>query len=164
MKHIDLGIRPGLPAGPLDPSAYLLKLGELATELPPGARAFATDPEHYAFTGRRCVKDLVLASAGGPDASSDDLELRFRHNCWKHDEDLVLRYTGVTDVRIDAPNGGGWDALDAVILDEVLPHVVAPDVRGARHEIAFRPGTLLVTCHDLTATWIAADCPDLMRR
>jgi hypothetical protein len=42
-----------------------------------------------------------------------------------------------------------------VILDEILPH---PD--GCSHEIAFRPGTVMVVCRDLTATWLEADCPD----
>lgn len=35
------------------------------------------------------------------------MELAFRHNCWKHEEDLVIRYEGVTDFALDitAPSG-----------------------------------------------------------
>ncbi|TCM51427.1 hypothetical protein EV648_101263 [Kribbella sp. VKM Ac-2568] len=41
-----------------DPRIYLRQLPTLATSLPAGARAFATDPEHYNYYGQRCVKDL----------------------------------------------------------------------------------------------------------
>ena len=46
--------------GYLSPLDYLAALPELAPKLPPGARAFATDPQHYDFSSRRCVKDLTL--------------------------------------------------------------------------------------------------------
>ncbi|MFE5804786.1 hypothetical protein [Streptomyces sp. NPDC056491] len=92
----------------------------------------------------------------GPDSGeSDEIEIRFRHNCWKHDEDLIIRYTGVSACDVDAPAGPAWTNLDTVILDEILPHP-----RGCTHEIAFRPGTLTMTCRDLTPTWVDTPCQD----
>jgi hypothetical protein len=73
------------------PEASLRQLPSLGKSLPEGARRSATDPDHYDFFGQRCVKDLkpvVLTprEAGG----TRWLELRLRHNCWKHEEDLGL--------------------------------------------------------------------------
>jgi hypothetical protein len=42
-----------------------------------------------------------------------------------------------------------------VILDEILPY---PD--GCTHELACRPGTLVVACRDLVAEWVAATPED----
>ncbi|WP_234443514.1 hypothetical protein [Streptomyces sp. NRRL B-24484] len=85
-----------------------------------------------------------------------DFELHLRHNCWKHDEDLVIRCTGVTGVRIGTSDGPAtWDDLGTLILDEILPHA-----RGCVHEMAFGPVTVVVTCDDLIATWVEADCPE----
>ncbi|MFD0262702.1 hypothetical protein ACFVH7_31065 [Kitasatospora indigofera] len=155
MKHVDLDARVGRPSGILDPRPYLELLPVLGLSLPPGARAFAADHGHYDFAGRRCVKDLTLHRAGYVH-DGQDLDLSFRHNCWKHDEDLVIRYTGVTDVRISTPNEPStWDDLGTLILDEILPHD-----QGCTHEMAFRPGSAIVTCNDITATWVAADCPE----
>jgi hypothetical protein len=153
----------GGSAGVIDPTAYLARLPALAEQLPSGARAFATDPGHYDFTGRRCVKDLTPHEVRRAD---DGIELRLRHGCWKHDEDLVVRYTGVSRFQAAAVDvmdaGGGGVAMDGdvsalgeVILDEVLPHP-----HGCTHEIACRPGTLVVVCRDLVAEWVAADCPE----
>ncbi|MEY9992763.1 hypothetical protein ABIE67_004795 [Streptomyces sp. V4I8] len=141
----------------IDPAAYLARLSELAEQLPPGARAFATDPGHYDFSGRRCVKDLTPHEVR---RAYDVIELRLRHNCWKHDEDLVVRYRGVSHfqagaVDVMAAGDGGVSALGEVILDEVLPHA-----HGCTHEIACRPGTLVVVCRDFVASWVAADCPE----
>jgi hypothetical protein len=46
-------------------------------------------------------------------------------------------------------------ALGDVVLDEVLPHE-----GGCTHEIACRPGTLVVACRDLVAVWEPVDCAD----
>ena len=54
MRHIDLNARIGDITGVLDPTPYLQQLTRLGTSLPPGARAFATDPGHYDFYGRDC--------------------------------------------------------------------------------------------------------------
>ncbi|MFB7670621.1 hypothetical protein ACFC26_04310 [Kitasatospora purpeofusca] len=155
MKYVDLDGRVGELTGVLDPGRYLELLPELSAGLPPGARAFATDRSHYDFAGRRCVKDLTFHRAAFLQ-DGEALDLRLRHNCWKHDEDLVIRYAGVTAVRIRTPDEPStWDDLGTLILDEILPHD-----RGCTHEMAFRPGSVIVTCNDLTATWVAADCPE----
>jgi hypothetical protein len=81
----------------LDPDAYLGLLPTLVDALPPGARAFAADSDHYNFFSRRCVKDLVPDTLlCGTTAGEDWLQLGFRHNCWKHEEDLSIRYVGVS--------------------------------------------------------------------
>ncbi|MEU2791185.1 hypothetical protein [Streptomyces sp. NPDC007100] len=94
------------------------------------------------------------------------MEMQFRHNCWKHDEDLVIHYTGVSSFDAGSSEGtedaentegtedDGWADLGTVILDEILPHQ-----NGCSHEIAFWNGSLTVVCRDLTATWTKADCP-----
>ncbi|WP_327683500.1 hypothetical protein [Kitasatospora sp. NBC_00458] len=158
MQYVDLDATSGGLTGIISPAAYLERLPALAGALPEGARAFALDADHYDFPGRRCVKDLVLdpARSGEPGGGgSGVVELRFRHNCRKHEEDLVIRYTGVAAFEVETPTGPDRAGLGTVILDEILPHPV-----GCTHEIAFRPGTLTVTCRDLTATWTEAECPD----
>ncbi len=140
-----------------DPTAYLDRLPELVRSLPPGARAFAEDPEHYDFFGKRCVKDLKpLSLAVGQAGGDRSVELRLRHNCFKHEDDLTIRYTGVRSVVIQ-PDHGQVDVthLRDVRLDEVVPHHF-----GCRHEIACLAGSLTVVCEDLTATWFEADCPE----
>ncbi|GCD34949.1 hypothetical protein OEIGOIKO_02689 [Streptomyces chrestomyceticus JCM 4735] len=132
----------------------------LADELPAGARGFATAPGHDDFSGKRCVKDLELQYIRGAGADGQEVEIRFRHNCWKHDEDLVIRYSGVTGFQAGSTEGddGGdcrddWEGLGTVILDEILPHR-----DGCSHEIVFWDGSLTVVCRDLVATWTEADC------
>ncbi|MEU9149073.1 hypothetical protein AB0D59_00610 [Streptomyces sp. NPDC048417] len=145
----------GEGVGPVrvDPGPYLARLPELAGELPPGARAFATDPDHYDFGGHRCVKDL--RPLGMRRTAPDDIEIRFRHNCFKHDEDLVVRYAGVSRFQTDILGACDLTSLGEVILDEILPY---PD--GCTHELACRPGTLVVACRDLVAEWVAATPED----
>ncbi|REK89329.1 hypothetical protein DY245_16305 [Streptomyces inhibens] len=155
MKYVDLDAQVGGLTGVIDPTRYLGRLPELSGSLPPGALAFATDPQHYSFSGKRCVKDLTLQQVSFLGNDGQDIEACFRHNCWKHDEDLVIRWTGVVHVRIETPDGTSWSDLETVILDEILPHD-----HGCSHEMAFRPGTLMITCRDITATWAETDCPD----
>ncbi|GAA3509914.1 hypothetical protein FHR32_001981 [Streptosporangium album] len=84
------------------------------------------------------------------------MQLGFRHNCWKHEEDLTIRYTGVTRFTLQtASDMPRVTRLGEVILDEVLPH---PD--GCAHEIACHTGSTTIVCRDLTATWVEASCPD----
>ena len=149
MKYVELDGRVGDLTGVLDPGPYLERLPVLGGRLPPGARGFATDPDHYDFSGRRCVKDLLPREAR-----------RIGHNCWKHDEDLVVRYSGVSRVQADvldvwAPDVRALGELGEVVLDEILPHPA-----GCTHELACRPGTLIVVCRDLEAEWVAVDCPE----
>ncbi|MEU4280831.1 hypothetical protein AB0F57_38860 [Streptomyces tanashiensis] len=81
------------------------------------------------------------------------MEIEFQHNCWKHDQDLVIRYVGVSSFVIDpAAEDRGTD-LGAVILDEILPHR-----EGCSHEIACWDGTLTIACRDLQATWTETAC------
>jgi hypothetical protein len=139
----------------LDPRAYLDLLPTLAGALPPGARAFATDPDHYDFSGKRCVKDLKPDTLlRGKTSGEDWLQLGFRHNCWKHDDDLTIRYTGVTSLSLD-PARADWTSFSAVTLDEILPHK-----HGCSHQIGFLSGSLTVVSQDLIATWTEADCSD----
>ncbi|GII85287.1 hypothetical protein Ssi03_32770 [Sphaerisporangium siamense] len=150
MKYVRVRISRG--GNEMDPRPYLEALPQLAASLPPGAREFATDPEHYDFYSRRCVKDLALERVTFKE-DDDFMELGFRHNCWKHEEDLTIRYQGV--VRYESTLSTGMTAWSAVVLDEILPH---PD--GCRHELALISGSIAVTCEDLFVTWTEADCPD----
>lgn len=163
MEYVDLDARVDGLTGVLSPARYLQQLPRLTERLPPGARAFATDPAHYDFAARRCTKDLRLQRLDLPtDCERRDVEVLFRHNCWKHDEDLLVRYGNVAALRVDLPPGeqaAPLAGLGTVVLDEVLPHEA-----GCSHEVALRPGSLYVVCEDLTATWVAADCPDARRR
>ncbi|WP_084966030.1 hypothetical protein [Thermoactinospora rubra] len=136
----------------IDPLPYLDVLPELAPRLPPGAREFATDPDHYDFYSQRCVKDLALERITINEGDAY-IELGFRHNCWKHEEDLTIRYQGVTHYESTVSTGViAWSVL---VLDEILPH---PD--GCRYEMALNSGFVALTCQDLTATWTEAICPD----
>ncbi|WP_245617543.1 hypothetical protein [Amycolatopsis taiwanensis] len=124
--------------------------------LPLGARAFAADPDHYNFFSRRCVKDLTPDTLlRGETAGEGWLQLGFRHNCWKHEEDLSIRYVGVSSLSLDTINQSDWASFGAVTLDEILPHE-----HGCSHEIGFLDGWLTVVSRDLIATWNEADCPE----
>ncbi|MEV3910899.1 hypothetical protein [Streptomyces canus] len=132
-----------------DPSPYIAKLSEILPKLPPGARTFASHPEHYDFSAPRCVKDLrpqELPSA------ADDLghyELRFAWSGGESDV-LTIRYRGVSSVQITSDDGGPVELSDynSVRLDEVLPHEA-----GCSHELRLTTGTVRVECADLTASW-----------
>lgn len=153
MKHVIVEAREH--GNFLDPSAYLKLLPALAADLPAGARAFATDPGHYDFHSQRCVKDLWPDRVTHGGAGERWLELRFRHNCWKHEDDLTIRYSGISGVlRASAWHPPTWDERNSVTLDEILPHD-----RGCSHEIRFLDGFLMVVSTDLTANWTEADCP-----
>ncbi|WP_406199962.1 hypothetical protein OG331_24785 [Streptomyces sp. NBC_01017] len=153
MRYVTLGTGgPGESVGVIDPTAYPARLSELADDLPSGARAFATDPGHYDFSGRRCVKDLTPHEVR---RVGDRAELRLRHHCGKHDEDLVVRYEGVSRFHVDTAEVCDVRILGEVVLDEVLPHA-----EGCSHEISCRTGTLVVVCRDLVAGWVAAGCPE----
>ncbi|WP_435610961.1 hypothetical protein [Streptomyces sp. C10-9-1] len=135
----------------MDPARYLSHLLSISGDLPPGARAFTTDPDHYDLRSRRCVKDLTLRAVRG--TGSEEMEVEFRHNCWKHDQDLLIRYAGVSDVIIDPVGEDRGADLGTVILDEILPHR-----DGCSHEIACWDGTLTVVCRDFQAIWTETTC------
>ncbi|WP_251023661.1 hypothetical protein [Streptomyces sp. ISL-10] len=94
------------------------------------------------------MKDLTLRAVRG--ASGEEMEVEFQHNCWKHDQDLLIRYTGVI---IDPTDEDRGTDLGTVILDEILPHR-----DGCSHEIACWDGNLIIVCCDLQATWTKIDC------
>ncbi|PWK63195.1 hypothetical protein BCL76_12211 [Streptomyces sp. CG 926] len=132
-----------------NPRAYLAELPELAPALPPGARAFATDPEHYDFSAPRCVKDLRPLALPSADAAPEHCEIRF---AWSggQDEVLAIRYSGVRLIEITADDGGDVELSDynSVRLDEVLPHEA-----GCSHELRLTTATVRIVCADLVARW-----------
>jgi hypothetical protein len=141
----------------IDPTAYMERLPQLASALPVGAHTFAVDPDHYDFFSKRCVKDLKLAGID-IDNSRDEtaIQISLRHNCWKHDEDLTVHYTGVHEIAVNLGVQSKWPHVDPpVTLDEILPHQ-----HGCSHEIAMHGGTIFIACRDLTATWTEAECPE----
>ncbi|MER6022155.1 hypothetical protein [Streptomyces anulatus] len=151
MEYVNLDAQVGDLSGVLDPARYLSHLPSVSGDLPPGARAFATDTEHYDFRSRRCVKDLTLRAVRG--AGGEEAEVEFQHNCWKHDQDLLIRYVGVSGFLIDPVDEDRGTDLGTVILDEILPHR-----DGCSHEIACWDGTLTIVCRDLRATWTETVC------
>ncbi|HET9167956.1 MAG TPA: hypothetical protein VFN97_00930 [Actinospica sp.] len=155
MRHIELNATVDNISGVISAEAYLEQLPRLTPSMPTGARTFATDPMHYEFLGRRCIKDLTvndLAVRG--DDGRIDLELTLGHNCWKHDDNLFITYTGVSSFELRSADGTGrWTSLHSVILDEILPHE-----RGCSHEIACHGGTLTLVARDFSTAWIPAHC------
>jgi hypothetical protein len=142
----------------INPLIYLDQLTDLAPQLPPGARTFATDPDHYDFVGERCVKDLRIQTLRfGSDDDGATFEVHFRHNCWKHEEDLRITYRGLSSLRMDNDPQDKWGG-QVVILDEILPHE-----HGCSHEIECHTGTLTVVAEDLEAVWVPADCAEQER-
>ena len=110
--------------------------------------------EHYDFTSRHCVKDLTISRVQFSDDMAG-LEIGLRHSCWKHEDDLVVRYQGVRELTAAFSYGSSnWTSDRQVILDEILPHD-----HGRSHEIACQSGSVRVVCRGLTATWIPALCP-----
>ncbi|MEV0899533.1 hypothetical protein [Actinoplanes sp. NPDC049802] len=153
MRYIKI-IR-GRDGNALDATGYLDAISTFAERLPPGARVYATDPQHYDFFGRRCVKDLkpVALTLGDGDGKAW-AELRLQHNCWKHEENLTIRYSHVHSVTMDPDTADAdVDSLLDVMLDEVLPHE-----QGCSHEVAFLAGSLTIVADDLVATWTEAGC------
>jgi hypothetical protein len=140
----------------LDPTPYLDVLEGLGENLPPGALAFARDPDHYDFTSPRCPKDLKLARMSVTDKSEELLiELDLAPLQVGYTRSLVVRYRHVSKVVIDAartPRSGKiWletGRLDSVQLDEILP-----SAEGCSHEIRFIGGTVLIVAADLVAEW-----------
>lgn len=151
MEYVNLDAQVGDLSGVLDPSRYLEQLPSICGDLPPGARAFATDTDHYDFRSSRCVKDLTLRAVRGADG--EEMEVEFQHNCWKHSHDLLIRYAGVSSFIIDPVEEDQGTDLGAVMLDEILPYR-----GGCSHEIACWGGTLTIVCRDLQAIWTETVC------
>lgn len=135
----------------LDPGPYLAELNVVGRDLPLGARAFASDPDHFDFYGPRCVKDLQFRSAKlVDDERVVSLVIDFLPNPYKHEQRLRIEYTDVAEysLSVDEKEAQSLFRLDGVRLDEVLPHQ-----HGASHEIAFNRGRIWVVAADLVATW-----------
>ncbi|MEU6962162.1 hypothetical protein [Streptomyces chrestomyceticus] len=148
MECIHLDAQVGDLSGVLSPARNLERLPLPADELPAGARGFATAPGHDDPSGKRCVKDLELQHMRGAGADGQEVEIRSRHNCWKHDEDLVICSSDVPGFHAGSTEGDDrgdcqddWEGLGTVIFDEILPHR-----DGCSHEIAFWDGSLTVVC------------------
>ncbi|MEU3033868.1 hypothetical protein [Streptomyces griseoaurantiacus] len=77
------------------------------------ARSFATDTDHYDFRSSRCVKDLTLRALR--DTGEEEMEVEFQHNCWKHDQDLLIRHSGVSSLIVDPADEDRGTDLGAVI-------------------------------------------------
>jgi len=137
----------------LDPQPYLDVLPALSADLPPGARAFALDPAHYAFGDPRCVKNLKLENLTFSDGPGPVLVAVFSPSEWMHTESLVLEYSGVSALSVHVEDQSEEEyplGLDRVLLDELLPASA-----GCTHEIRFTCGSLVVSCADLDARWRA---------
>lgn len=141
-----------------DPNPYLDHLELMRDELPAGARAFATDPDHYNVRSERCVKDLKLVTLTVADASGQlSVQVRFQFN-EVAPEVLEIGYRDVLSIDVSVSDSGPHryppDAqtrrLSDVQLDEILPHPW-----GCAHEIQFIKGTITVIAADLEAGWVA---------
>lgn len=132
-----------------DPDPYLAELPRLAPALPPGARAFATHPEHYDFSALRCVKDLRPTALPPTADAADQFQIHFT---WPASQDHVLtvHYYGITSVQVEADGGGVLELSDfnTVRLDELLPHE-----SGCSHELRLTTGSIRILCQDLNAQW-----------
>ena len=151
MRHVIIEWRDDeyAPSYWLDPQPYLDLLPALAEELPPGARAFALDPAHYAFGDSRCVKNLKLVNLAFGDGPG--LVAVLSPNPWMHTEALVIEYSGVSALSVEVEDQSDEEypaGLDRLLLDEILPAEA-----GCTHEIRFSGGFLNITCADLTADW-----------
>ncbi|MGI5171031.1 hypothetical protein ACQEU3_42440 [Spirillospora sp. CA-253888] len=139
------------------PFPYLDELPNLLSALPAGARAFASDPEHFdlgypsPWRPRHSVKNLKLRSLPPVVPLPASFDLRFERVPALGDEVLTISYRDVTEVEIRIEDEGeGFDYSDwnSLRLDEILPHPA-----GCNHEMAFTDATVKVTCADLEARW-----------
>ena len=148
MKYVKADWDPRLPGFHVDPGEYLEQLPRLSGDLPPGARKFATDADHYNFRSARCVKDLELSNVHVPVGRNESMSIRFAPNAWKHEEGLRIEYVGVAYFSMESHREIDWTEAETVILDEIIP-----TQDGCVHEIALTDATVLVRCSDLRATW-----------
>ena len=160
MRYVQVAAtKGGTPENFLDPDPYLRKLPDIQAQLPVGARVFAMDPDHYDFSGPRCVKDLHVGSLMLREGGEAKLvvELFLEPNRFKHNSGLIIRYNNVTNISVDvnklSPRKKIWPEsrrLGDLQLDEILP--IAD---GCSHEIKFTGGSMVIACEDLHAEWMA---------
>ncbi|MER8183394.1 hypothetical protein [Kitasatospora sp. NPDC094015] len=127
---------------------YLAVLAQ-GLELPAGASAFARQPGHYDFTGRRCVKDLALERISWSPTGAGILQISFLPHPAKHDEGLTLSYRGVSEFSVGRSEADpAAREPDTVLLDELLPAE-----EGCAHEIELTNSCITVVAADLEAVW-----------
>jgi hypothetical protein len=154
MDYVIAGRQSGGGFWDFDPRPYVERLGDLAPRLPPGARAFATYPEHYDYDAPdRCTKDLRIESWELADIDSVDARLELSYGGPPGAPDvsrLTLEYTGVRRIEFASVDHGDADRhrLGHLLVDEVRP---TPG--GAAHELLFYSGGLTIECHDLVGRW-----------
>lgn len=149
MEHVVVRWEPANGGYWVDPRPYLEALTTIGPTLPPGARAYAEDPDHYNFASGRCVKDLWFGSLRLDDGARVARLTLLPHSS-KHELSLVLEYLGVestTGVR-DRDPGAGW--FGSVLLDELIPIAA-----GVLHELALTGGTIRIVARDVVAHWEA---------
>ena len=141
----------------LDPGPYLEVLDDLLPQLPDGARAFASDADHYDFSASRCVKDLTVSAISLREAGQAQIGavIEFEPNRFKHGGPLTVVYYDVQNftMEVDEMNSTTriWPEsrrLGSVQLDEIVPTAL-----GCRHEIRMTGGVIIIDCVDLRATW-----------
>lgn len=149
-----------------DHRPFLSALESIGPALPPGARAFITDPAHFNFGRYRigeeimpegsslCPKDLLLIGIEVLlPGLGVELWARFTFPGYPPERsDLVIRYVGVRAFSFEDLQGNdsspGSSRLGRWIVDEV-----APIRGGVRHRIEFEDGALTIESFDLEATW-----------
>jgi hypothetical protein len=139
-----------------DVHPYLEWLGEHADELPPGARAFALDPEHYDFSHEWSPRSATFDRMSTR-STDDGVEVTLVLAAWGGaPPEFVLQYDGVTRVESDGDHHGL--PRSRLLVDELLPHT-----DGVSHELEFTGGTITVVARDLTAGWRGKAGPESPR-
>ena len=139
-----------------NPRPYLEWLGEHAHELPPGARAFALDPEHYDFSHQWSPRSASFDRMSTR-FTDDGVEVTLVLAAWGGaPPEFVVRYRGVSRVESDGDHGGF--PRSGLLVDELLPHA-----DGVSHELEFTGGTITVVAADLTAGWRGKAGPESPR-
>lgn len=144
MRYVTVQSSDGGTMTDVDP--YLEWLGEHADELPPGARAFALDPEHYDFS-RTWSPRSASFDRMSTRFTDDGVEVTLVLAAWGGaPPEFILRYHAVSRVESDGDHGGR--PRSGLLVDELLPHT-----DGVSHELKFTGGTITVVARDLTAGW-----------
>jgi hypothetical protein len=147
MDHVVVRWEPDRGGYWLDPTAYQAILPSLARSLPPGARAFALDPQHYDFGSDRGVHDLWFRSLTLDDPGGS-ASLSFGAGRVNPVDVLSLVYSGLVSVAVDRERDPGIGWLGSLLLDELRP---SPE--GFVHEFAMTGGSLLIVARDVEAAW-----------
>jgi hypothetical protein len=155
MKYVKVERREEPRGFYLNAVEYHSKLPQFESILPSGAWAFASNPDHYDFSGPRCIKDLQVESVAVSDNDNGfGIEILFRSNPFKHDARLTIKYVSVTDFRVEALVSKGQSSpLGVLMLGDVQLDEILPCSDGCSQEIKMTGGSIFITCADLEATW-----------